>query len=99
MCAILLFLQGGDKVGSKLCEISNDKVTKVFRGNYKGNQAEFFKKRKCSEGFHRQEISLDNFYDVVRYIYRHDKNMYKSKKKCRMEILFEKIEKESAKNI
>lgn len=76
--------------------IANDKVTKVFHGNYKGNQTEFFKKRKCSEGFHRQDISLDNFYDVVRYIYHHDKNMYKSKKKCRMELLFEKIEKESA---
>jgi len=75
--------------------LGKDKVEKVFHGNYRLNKSEFCKKKKCNEGFHKQDVSMENFFDVIRYIYYHDKNMYKGKnKKSRVDILFEKIEQE-----
>lgn len=41
-----------------------------------------------------ENISMHNFYDVVRYIYYHHKYSYKNKKKDRLELLFEQIEQE-----
>lgn len=75
--------------------MGKDKVEKVFHGNYRLNKSEFCKKKKCNEGFHKQDVSMENFFDVIRYIYYHDKNMYKGKnKKSRVDILFEIIEQE-----
>ena len=71
-----------------------EKVNKVFHGNYKMKQNDYKKKKKCTEGFHQQKISFTNFYDVVRYIYHHDKNLYVNCKKSKVEILLEKIAQE-----
>lgn len=53
-----------------------EKVNKVFHGNYKMKKSDRKKKKKYNEGFHQQKISSTNFYDVVKYIYYHDKNLY-----------------------
>ena len=74
--------------------IANNKVTRVFHGNTRMNRTEWGKKhKKFNEEFHRQDIALDNFYDVVQYIFCHDKGT-KKRKKTRIESLFEQIEKE-----
>ena len=54
-------------------------------------QNDLKKKKKCTEGFHQQKISFTNFYDVVKYIYYHDKDLYTNHKKSKVEILLEKI--------
>ena len=47
------------------------------------------------EGYHKQETSSDNFYDVVEYIKQHDAGMVKRMaKKSRLEKLMEKVEME-----
>ena len=74
------------------------KVNKVFHGNYKMKQNDFKKKKKCTEGFHQQKISFTNFYDVVKYIYYHDKDLYANPKKSKVEILLEKIAQERKMN-
>ena len=69
------------KAGYWRIYIKDDKVDRVFHGNYRMSKTDFGKKKKkYNEGFHEQKISTDNFYDVVRYIYYHDKYMYKYKK-------------------
>ena len=75
-----------------------EKVNKVFHGNYKMKQSDHKKKKKCNEGFHQQKISFTNFYDVVRYIYHHDKNLYVNCKKSKVEILLDKIAQERKMN-
>ena len=68
-----------------------EKVNKVLHGNYKMKQNDLKKKKKCTEGFHQQKISFTNFYEVVRYIYYHDKDLYANPRKSKVEILLEKI--------
>lgn len=75
-----------------------EKVNKVFHGNYKMKQSDHKKKKKCNEGFHQQKISFTNFYDVVRYIHHHDKNLYVNCKKTKVEILLDKIAQERKMN-
>ena len=60
--------------------LNGEKVSEVFHTNYKMKKSEYRKKKKCNEGFHQQKISHTNFYDVVRYIYYHDRDLYK---KCK----------------
>lgn len=75
--------------------IQGNKVKKVYHENYRVNRSDFFKKKKYNEGFHEQIVQSDNFYDVIQYIYYHEKNFMKVKcQKNRIEILFEKIEQE-----
>lgn len=74
--------------------LDGEKVDKVFHGNYRLRRQEFKKRKKCTEGFHKQNIAISNFYDVVKYIYHHDKNSFTSKKKSRIDLLFEQIEQE-----
>lgn len=78
--------------------IDGEKVNKVLHGNYKMKQCDHKKKKKCNEGFHQQKIAYTNFYDVVRYIYHHDKNLYVNCKKSKVEILLEKIAQERKMN-
>lgn len=69
-------------------------VTDVYHENYKMKKSEFLKKRKANEGFHKQNVESDNFYDVIRYIYYHDKDfMKRHEKKNKIELLFEQLEK------
>ena len=49
------------------------KVTEVLHENYRGGVIPG-RGRKSNEGFHRQKIYSRDFYEVIRYIYRHDRN-------------------------
>lgn len=54
---------------------------------------------KCMEGYHKQKLLSDNFYDVVSYIKYHDTEaMKRLSQKSRMEKLFERIEMEEGAN-
>lgn len=74
--------------------LNGDTVDEIFHSNQRIKKQEFKKKKKCNEGFHKQNISMTNFYDVVRYIHYHDKDTYVKRKKSRVEVLLEQIEKE-----
>lgn len=74
--------------------VTEGKVDKVLHGNYRISKTDFKKKKKkCNEGYHEQNISIENFYDIAKYIYYHDKYMFKNNK-TRIDILFEKIQQE-----
>lgn len=79
--------------------LNGDKVDRVFHGNYEIRMQEHKKKKKCNEGFHLQHISHTNFYDTLKYIYYHDKDLYGKRKKTRVEILLEQLEKERLEKI
>ena len=50
---------------------------------------------KCTEGYHKQKLPSNNFYEVVQYIKNHDDSMVKRMaKKNRLEKLFDVVEKE-----
>lgn len=76
---------------------NKDKVSHVMHANFRVNRSTAFQRGriKCNQGFHNQNLKMDNFYDVVGYIYRHDKKMMQGKKK-RIDFLFDKIERELA---
>lgn len=59
--------------------LQGDKVKKIFHGNYKiKKDCTMFKRgKKFMEDYHKQDISMDNFFDVIKYIYYHDKYLYK----------------------
>lgn len=79
--------------------LNGDKVDRVFHGNYEIRMQERKKKKKCNEGFHLQHISHTNFYDTLKYIYYHDKDLYGKRKKTRVEILLEQLERERLEKI
>ena len=75
------------------------KVKQVLHGNYKARNrsiaaSEFYnRKKKSNQGFHRQNIAMESFYDVAKYIHNHDKKRLKVRKE-RIDMLFEQIEQE-----
>lgn len=79
--------------------LHNGKVKQVLHGNYKARNrsiaaSEFYnRKKKANQGFHRQNIAMESFYDVAKYIHNHDKKRLKARKE-RIEMLFEQIEQE-----
>lgn len=70
------------------------KVLEVYHENYRFRKDQFCKKKKCNEGYHKQEINDETLFGVLRYIQSHDKHLYSTKKirKSKVEQLFEKIE-------
>lgn len=91
ICEDLVFLSTG--IGYWRVYLSEDAVWEVYHANHWQKKADYFKiRKKMNEGYHKQAITMTNFYDVVQYIYYHDKNLYKARKKSRIERLFEKIE-------
>ena len=75
--------------------LQDSKVKKLFHENYKSLNSQSFKKQKmkCMEGYHKQKLPSDNFFEVVEYIKYHDIGIVKRmSKKSRMERLFEKVE-------
>lgn len=76
---------------------NGEKVLEVFHENYRIRRDQFYKKKKCNEGYHRQEIKDKTLQGVLSYIKSHDKYLYSPKKvkKSRVERLFEKIETEN----
>lgn len=77
--------------------LDDDNVRYVMHANFRVNRSIASKRGriKCNQGFHNQNLKTHNFYDVVQYIYHHDKKMMRAKKK-KIDVLFEKIEKELA---
>ncbi len=73
-------------------KLHNNKVHSVLHSNY--NASKYYTKPGRCRGFHKQKVSSDDFYEIIKYIYYHDENKYKVKrKKSRIEKLFDKIEK------
>ena len=75
--------------------LQDSKVKKLFHENYRSFNSQSFKKQKmkCMEGYHKQKLPSDNFFEVVEYIKYHDIGTVKRmSKKSRIERLFEKIE-------
>ena len=82
--------------------LDGDRVTKLFHENYRMNNSVYSKKQKlkCTEGYHKQKLPSENFYDVMSYIKSHDSGIVrKISKKNRLEKLFEKVEMEMQMNI
>ncbi len=82
--------------------LDGDRVTKLFHENYRMNNSVYSKKQKlkCTEGYHKQKLPSENFYDVISYIKSHDSGIVrKISKKSRLEKLFEKVEMEMQMNI
>lgn len=68
----------------------------MFHENYRVKKDEFCKKKKCNEGYHKQDIKAESLYEVVRYIESHDQHFFRNqyKNKSRVNLLFEQLERE-----
>lgn len=84
------------------------KITNIFHENYRKsiNQADFDVKynvknrsKKRNAGYHRQNVDIENFYEAIRYIHKHDKYFFseKLKKKNKIDMLFTMIERDNDK--
>lgn len=78
-------------IGYWRIQVGDDKVEKVFHGNSHVRLGKCKKVQKIADSFHEQTIYDDDFYEVIKYIYYHDKYYYKNDKKSRIDILLEKI--------
>lgn len=80
--------------------INNDKnlVSGVYHQNYKSGSLNSYGKNSKMRGFHKQKTDSNNFFDVIQYIYYHDKDFMKLRmKKTRIELLFDQIENDKKK--
>lgn len=77
--------------------VKNNKVSKLQHENYRHKRCEAMKVHKKSmEGYHKQKLPSDNFYDVVCYIKHHDTSMIKRLgEKSRIEKIFDRINMQS----
>lgn len=77
--------------------LQEDKVKELFHENYRISNSQYLKKQKMkyAEGYHKQKLPSENFYEVIRYIKDHDAGMVKRMlKKSRLEKLLEMVEME-----
>lgn len=77
--------------------LQKDKVKKLLHENYRICKSEYFKKQKmkCTEGYHKQKLPSENFFEVIQYIKYHDAGTVKRmSKKSRLEKLLEIVEME-----
>lgn len=77
--------------------LQEDKVKELFQENYRTNKSQYFKKQKmkCIEGYHKQKLPSENFFEVIQYIKYHDAGTVKRmSKKSRLEKLLEIVEME-----
>ena len=77
--------------------LQEDKVKELFHENYRTNKSQYFKKQKmkCTEGYHKQKLPSENFFEVIQYIKYHDAGTVKRmSKKSRLEKLLEMVEME-----
>lgn len=77
--------------------LQEDKVKELFHENYRTNKSQYFKKQKmkCIEGYHKQKLPSENFFEVIQYIKYHDAGTVKRmSKKSRLEKLLEIVEME-----
>lgn len=77
--------------------LQKDKVKKLLHENYRICKSQYFKKQKmkCIEGYHKQKLPSENFFEVIQYIKYHDAGTVKRmSKKSRLEKLLEIVEME-----
>lgn len=77
--------------------LQKDKMKKLLHENYRICKSQYFKKQrmKCTEGYHKQKLLSENFFEVIQYIKYHDAGtMKRMSKKSRLEKLLEMIEME-----
>lgn len=77
--------------------LQKDKVKKLLHENYRICKSQYFKKQrmKCTEGYHKQKLLSENFFEVIQYIKYHDAGtMKRMSKKSRLEKLLEMVEME-----
>ena len=77
--------------------LQKDKVKKLLHENYRICKSQYFKKQKmkCTEGYHKQKLPSENFFEVIQYIKYHDAGTVKRmSKKSRLEKLLEIVEME-----
>ena len=77
--------------------LQEDKVKELFHENYRTNKSQYFKKQKMksTEGYHKQKLPSENFFEVLQYIKYHDAGTVKRmSKKSRLEKLLEIVEME-----
>lgn len=77
--------------------LQKDKVKKLLHENYRICKSQYFKKQKmkCTEGYHKQKLPSENFFEVIQYIKYHDAGTVKRmSKKSRLEKLLEMVEME-----
>ena len=77
--------------------LREDKVKELFHENYRANKSQYFNKQKmkCTEGYHKQKLPSESFFEVIQYIKYHDAGTVKRMvKKSRLEKLLEMVEME-----
>ena len=77
--------------------LQEDKVKELFHENYRANKSQYFNKQKmkCTEGYHKQKLPSESFFEVIQYINYHDAGTVKRMvKKSRLEKLLEMVEME-----
>lgn len=77
--------------------LQDNRVKKLFHENYRERKSQYFKrqKMKCTEGYHKQKLPSENFFEVIQYIKSHDADIVrKISKKNRLEKLLEMVEME-----
>lgn len=77
--------------------LQKDKMKKLLHENYRICKSQYFKKQrmKCTEGYHKQKLLSENFFEVIQYIKYHDAGtMKRMSKKSRLEKLLEMVEME-----
>lgn len=82
--------------------VRDDKVVELLHENYRPckYQSSGRHKRKSMEGYHKQQLPSENFFEVIRYIKSHDNSTVKRlSQKSRLEQLLEMIEKENEKKL
>jgi len=74
--------------------LQDNKVKKLYHENYRSFNPKSFKKQKmkCTEGYHKQKLPSDNFFEVIEYIKYHDSGTVKRMaEKNRLEELLEMV--------
>lgn len=77
--------------------LREDKVKELLHENYRANKSQYFNKQKmkCTEGYHKQKLPSESFFEVIQYIKYHDAGTVKRMvKKSRLEKLLEMVEME-----
>ena len=75
-------------------------VKELHHENYRSRRGEQLNAhKKCIDGYHKQKLVSNNFYDVIYYINCHDSSMTRRwKEKSRIEKLFEMIDNQRIEN-
>lgn len=82
--------------------LEDNKVNELYHENYKTSKSQYLKKqkKKSTEGYHKQKLPSEQFFDVIQYIKYHDAGIVrKISRKSRLEELLERVDRElKAKN-